>query len=126
MMNRYIREVVDAHVAIESWLGKGEGELAALLGRFHRDFSMVTPGGAKIDYAALSTLFRTQRDGRPGLVIETDECVVLQEGPDGATVLYRERQTLPEQGSSLRWSTAVFSLENGKPLWRHLHETAIP
>lgn len=125
-MNRYIREVTDAHVAIENWLGKGEGDLTALLGRFHRDYSMVTPGGAKIDYAALSTLFASQRGGRPGLQIEIACCVVVQESPDGATVLYRERQTLPDKSSSLRWSTAVFCLEEGTPRWRHLHETLVP
>lgn len=126
MMNRYIREVIEGHVAIEAWLGRGEGDLAALLGRFCQDYSMVTPGGSLIDYAALSTLFGSQCGGRPGLQIEVDRCVVLQEGPGGATVLYRERQTLPEKGSTLRWSTAVFRLENGEPRWRHLHETIIP
>lgn len=125
-MNRYIREVIEAHVAIERWLGQGEGDLSALLGRFSHDYSMITPGGGRLDYAALSTLFGSQRGGRRGLQIEVDQCVVLQEGPDGATVLYRERQTLPEKGSSLRWSTAVFTLENAEPRWRHLHETTLP
>ena len=36
-MNRWFKEVLDAHVAIERWLGRGEGDVQALLGRFSPD-----------------------------------------------------------------------------------------
>ena len=33
-MNRYIAEVIAAHVAIENWLNQGEGSADALMRRF--------------------------------------------------------------------------------------------
>ena len=36
-MNRYIAEVITAHVAIENWLNQGEGSAEALLHRLARN-----------------------------------------------------------------------------------------
>lgn len=125
-MNIYINEVLQAHVAIENWLSKGEGNPEQLLGRFSRHYSMIALSGARLDYETLSQFFLQQRASRPGLTIVVDNISVLQEWEGGAVVLYQEQQTQPDQAMTLRWSTAVLHLQEDKPLWLHLHETRQP
>ncbi len=122
-MNIYFNEVLNAHTAIEDWLGKGRGDLPGLLRRFSPRFSMITPAGSCIDHEALGGLFTAQRKGRPGLAIQIDSMVLLEEWPHGAVVTYRERQHSPQTGTTVRRSTAMFVLENDGLVWRHLHET---
>lgn len=122
-MNPYFTEVLQAHVAIEAWLGKGDGDINALLARFSPDYSMITLTGAALNHVQLSEFFLAQRGARPGLEIIVDEMRLLAEWPEGAVVRYRERQRLPGLTQTTRWSTALFTLQAGLPLWRHLHET---
>ena len=122
-MNRYITEVIDAHIAIENWLGKGEGDPQALLSRFAADFSMIALNGSTLDSLALESFFMGQKQARPGLRIVIDSIDLVAEWPDGAVVKYRELQTLSEQGQTARWSTAVFRLHEGRICWRLLQET---
>lgn len=37
-MTHFEQEILDIHVALENWLGAGEGEQDALLARFRPDF----------------------------------------------------------------------------------------
>ena len=60
-MNPYFNEVIDAHIAIERWLGKGAGEEQALLARFTPDFSMIALNGAPLDFTALCAFPRASR-----------------------------------------------------------------
>ncbi|EJF32280.1 DUF4440 domain-containing protein [Enterobacter sp. Ap-916] len=122
-MNIWFEEVIEAHVAIEQWLGAGKGELEALLACFTHDYSMVALSGARLDYPALCSFFRTSGGSREGLAIEVDSLQLLDEWPQGAAVLYRETQTL-NGSSTVRWSTVIFRREGEKVLWRHLQETA--
>ena len=39
-MNRYLKEVIDLHVLIEVLFARGEGSVAAMVERFHADFSI--------------------------------------------------------------------------------------
>lgn len=121
-MNIWFKEVIEAHVAIEQWLGTSKGELEALLARFAKDYSMVALSGAKLDYPALCGFFRTSGGSREGLAIEVDSLQLLDEWPQGAAVLYRETQTL-NGSTTVRWSTVIFRKEGSKVLWRHLQET---
>lgn len=57
-MNPYKEEIIHAHAAIENWLSKGMGSLAALIARFAADFTMITPGGVCLDYPALGAFSR--------------------------------------------------------------------
>ena len=123
-MNRYFREVIDAHQAIEAWLSEGSGD--ALLSRFDAEFSMITLGGTAIDYSALSAMFSSQRGARPGLQITLDRLTLLAEWPQGAVVLYREHHHQPGQTPIVRWSSVLFTLQGERLLWRHLHETRQP
>jgi len=124
-MNRYFTEVVDAHVAIENWLEKGQGDEQALLARFAPAFTMIALNGGKLDFAALSAFFRAHRAAKPGLTIAIEEMQLVAEWPTGAVVSYQERQTLPGQTATLRHSTAVFEQTQSGLGWRHLHETAV-
>ncbi|EKI5140320.1 DUF4440 domain-containing protein [Salmonella enterica subsp. enterica serovar Infantis] len=124
-MNPYKDEIIHAHAAIESWLSKGMGSMDALIARFAADFTMITPGGVCLDYPALGAFFQAQRGGRPGLVIVVEHIDLVAEWPEGAALRYRERQQLPGQTETVRWSTVILKRERGRIVWRHLHETTV-
>lgn len=124
-MNRYFTEVLDAHVAIENWLAHGEGDFAALLARFDANFTLIGLNGNRLNIATLGDFFQAHQAAKAGLKITIEEMTLLAEWPTGAVVNYRERQTLPGQTASLRYSTAVFTYTDGQLCWRHLHETAL-
>lgn len=124
-MNPYKDEIIHAHAAIENWLSKGMGSLEALIARFAADFTMITPGGVCLDYPALGAFFRAQRGCRPGLVIVVEHIDLVAEWPEGAALRYRERQQLPGQAETVRWSTVILKRERGRIVWRHLHETTV-
>lgn len=128
-MNRYFQEVSDAHELIRHWLGNSEVApevCEKLLARFSPLYSMVTPGGALLDFAALSAFFRAQRGTKEGLQIEIINLQLIAESTGGATVTYQERQQQPGQRATLRFSTVVFEVCDGQIIWRHLHETSLP
>ena len=52
-MTHFEQDIIDVHVMLENWLGKGEGDVDALLAHFQPDFMMLTPGGVHFDYNAL-------------------------------------------------------------------------
>ena len=107
-MNRYFKEVLDTHVLIQDWLGDANAHADIcdkLLLRFSLTFSMVTPGGVLLDFAALKAFFSTQRGARQGLNIEIIDMQVIAENERGATVTYKEIQQLPG-----RKQRAVFQL----------------
>lgn len=122
-MNPYKEEIIHAHAAIENWLSKGMGSLEVLIPRFAADFTMITPGGVCLDYPALGAFFQAQRACRPGLVIMVEHIDLVAEWPEGAALRYRERQQLPGQAETVRWSTVILKRERGRIAWRHLHET---
>ncbi|EBG1719027.1 DUF4440 domain-containing protein [Salmonella enterica] len=124
-MNPYKEEIIHAHAAIENWLSKGMGSLEALIARFAADFTMITPGGVCLDYPALGAFFQAQRACRPGLVIVVEHIDHVAEWPEGAALRYRERQQLPGQAETVRWSTVILKRERGRIVWRHLHETTV-
>ena len=124
-MNRYIAEVITAHVAIENWLNQGEGSVDALMRRFSPDFTMIPINGMRMDHQSVSVFFREARASRPGLKIVIDNAAILAEWHDGAAVLYREIHALPGKADTASWSTVLFRLQEEKIIWRHLHETAI-
>ncbi|MEB6380198.1 DUF4440 domain-containing protein [Leclercia adecarboxylata] len=125
-MTRYEQEIIDAHIALEQWLGSGEGDFAALLARFRQDFMMIAPSGAHLDHPALARFLEEQRGNRPGLKIVIDELTTLQTWDNGALLHYRETQTRPDQPVNVRWSSAVVNQDGNTLAWRLLHETAQP
>ncbi|HKS33548.1 MAG TPA: DUF4440 domain-containing protein [Enterobacteriaceae bacterium] len=125
-MTPWETEIIDAHIALENWLGQGDGDFDALLERFRADFMMIAPSGVHFDYAALAHFLDSQRGSRPGLKIVIDELTTLQTWSNGAVLHYRETQTRPEQPVNVRWSTAVLNQEGDRITWRLLHETTQP
>jgi hypothetical protein len=125
-MTPFEHDIIDLHIALENWLGKGEGDADALLARFHPAFLMIPPGGTPLDYQALIGFLESQRGSRPGLKIVIDGLTTRQTWPQGAVLHYRETQTRPELPVNVRWSTAVLNQEGDRITWRLLHETAHP
>ncbi|WP_320726705.1 DUF4440 domain-containing protein [Enterobacter sp. 118C5] len=125
-MTPFEHHIIDLHIALENWLGKGEGDSDALLARFRPDFLMIPPGGVHIDYHGLVDFLHGQRGSRPGLKIIIDELTTRQTWPHGAVLHYRETQTRPGLPVNVRWSTAVLNQEGDRIVWRLLHETALP
>lgn len=56
---------------------------------------MVAPGGKQLDSAGLTAFFRAAGGSRPGLQMRISDLVLIQESAAGATVSYREFQSLP-------------------------------
>ena len=125
-MTPFEHDIIDLHIALEAWLGKGEGDSDALLARFSPDFLMIPPGGVQIDYIGLASFLENQRGSRPGLKIVIDELSTIQRWDRGAVLHYRETQTRPDLPANVRWSTAVLNQEGDRIVWRLLHETAKP
>jgi hypothetical protein len=122
----YFDEVIQAHVAIEQWLAedRDEAELEQLLTRFSPQFSMVSPLGRVLDFAALNELFLLAGGKKLGFRIELSELRGVALYDSGAVVSYREQQTDAMGLHSDRRSSAVFEKQaDGKVVWRHLHET---
>ncbi|MEJ5059895.1 MULTISPECIES: DUF4440 domain-containing protein [unclassified Pseudomonas] len=123
---QYFDEVIQAHVAIEQWLSEERDtcELDLLLARFSPQFSMVSPLGRVLDFAALNELFQMAGGKKLGFRIELSDLCGIALHDSGATVSYREQQTDATGLHSDRRSTVVFEKQaDGKLLWRHLHET---
>ena len=120
-------DVVSTHALIRDWLS-GEAtapeHCAQLLARFAPAFTMVAPGGKQLDHAGLTTFFRAAGGSRPGLQMRLSDLVLIQDSAAGATVSYRECQSLPGGENTERLSTVVYDkTPAGALLWRHLHET---
>ncbi|MHC8390358.1 DUF4440 domain-containing protein [Pseudomonas sp. MDT2-39-1] len=122
----YFDEVIQAHIAIEQWLAEDQDEsaLECLLTRFSPQFSMISPLGRVLDFAALNELFLLAGGRKLGFRIELSDLqgIALYDG--GAVVSYREQQTDATGLHSDRRSTVVFEKQaGGKVVWWHLHET---
>ena len=120
-------DVLSTHALIRDWLS-GEAtapaHCAQLLARFSPAFTMVGPGGKQLDHAGLTKFFRAAGGSRPGLQMRLSDLVVIQDSAAGASVSYRECQSLPGGENTERLSTVVYDkTPAGALLWRHLHET---
>ncbi|WP_395304572.1 DUF4440 domain-containing protein [Enterobacter sp. ECC-019] len=125
-MTPFEHDIIDLHIALEDWLGKGEGDPDALHARFRPDFLMIPPGGVHINYIGLVSFLEKQRGSRPGLKIVIDELSTIERWERCAVLHYRETQTRPDLPINVRWSTAVLNQEGDRIVWRLLHETAQP
>ena len=123
-------DVLSTHVLIREWLSGGAtapDHCAALLARFSPDFTMVAPGGRQLDRAGLAAFFQGAGGSRPGLQMRISDLVLIQDSAAGATVSYREFQSMPGAENTVRLSTVVYEkTPAGELLWRHLHETWAP
>ena len=125
--NPYFDDVLATHVLIREWLAgevRNSEHCADLLLRFSPAFTMISPGGKLLDAAGLTAFFQAAGGSRPGLQMHISDLVLIQESATGASVSYREFQSLPGGENTQRLSTVVYEkTPHGKLLWRHLHET---
>lgn len=122
-MNPYLNQVIELHTRIEALFSSGDISVATLLEHFHPDFSMVTADGDRITLLDVSHMFEQRKGSQPGLIIELTELEMLTESSDSALVCYREIHHLGKLEERPRHSTALFDMQSGLVLWRHLHET---
>lgn len=127
MTHAYFNEIDIAHQLIERWLGDDSAPPEVcdkLIARFHPHYSMIGVAGHALDHAGLCRFFRANGGAKRGLQIEVFDMQLIQEWPNGAIVLYKERQKL-DGNVTLRFSTVLLERTgNGEILWRHLHETS--
>ena len=120
-------EVVDTCESIQQFFSgadTGAAACAKLLAHFSSDFSMIAPGGQRLDYPALAGFFRQAAGSKPGLRIAVTEIVLLHESEQVVVLTYKEAQAFSDGSANLRCATALFDKTmNGRLLWRHLHET---
>ncbi|MFJ5284384.1 DUF4440 domain-containing protein [Pseudomonas sp. NPDC088429] len=124
--SEYFDEVIQAHEAIERWFAVegDDAELERLLARFSPEFSMISPLGRMLNFAALNALFRMAGGKKRGFKIELSELRAIALHEHGATVSYRELQTDASGLNTDRRSTVVFEKnKSGRVIWRHLQET---
>lgn len=122
-----IREVYDSHILIQEWFNGTDKAtpqlLAQLLTIFSPDFSMINPNGGELNLSDLENFLSGMRGARPNVRIEVTKPKIILTGDNYCILRYGELQYM-EQEILHRLSTAVFvSDNNGRVLWRHLHET---
>lgn len=123
-MPDYLKQVIDAHVAIQRLFSQGADTLDSLAERFDQDFTLITTAGTLLDRATVLSFLQAQVGARPGLLISISEAQRVTEWQDGAVVRYREVHTLPGGQAQGRYATVLFRQRDGRALWQHLHETS--
>lgn len=125
--NIYFDLIHSTHDLIENWFSGTDTANTVyeqLIADFSPDFTMITLGGKKLDYASLCSFFKTQSGAKPALNITLHDMAIIYENDNMAVVTYQETQEQPQKPVHQRFSTVVLiKSPNGKLLWRHLHET---
>ncbi|MDM7852606.1 DUF4440 domain-containing protein [Pseudochrobactrum kiredjianiae] len=125
--NIYFDLIKHTHDLIENWFSGSDTAntiYEQLIADFSPDFTMITLGGKELDYANLCSFFKAQSGAKPALKITLHNMTTIYENNDSAVITYQETQEQPQKPPHRRFSTVIVSKDpNGKPLWRHLHET---
>lgn len=126
--NIYFDLIKNTHDLIENWFNGTDTAntiYEQLIADFSPDFTMITLGGKELDYANLCNFFKAQSGAKPALKITLQNMTTIYENNESAVITYQETQEQPQKSPHRRFSTVVLSKDlDGKPLWRHLHETA--
>ncbi len=117
---------IDAlHRVLQNWFNaQGPDDPAIVLAHFDPAFTMMTPAGGQVAFAAFAAGLPTMRGSRPGLVMVISDVAVRYADDRAALVTYQERQSQGEAVTD-RVSTALLlnAHPSGVPQWRHLQET---
>lgn len=98
----------------------------AILGRFHPDFIMITPGGIVVNFEELSAWLPTVYGLKPDISVEVTAIKAQFVQTDSVLMTYTEFQYRPA-GDNKRIATALFVRdEDGQLKWHHLQETWSP
>ncbi len=117
---------IDAlHRVLQAWFNaEGSDDPGVVLAHFDPGFTMMTPAGGLLSYAAFAAGVPKARGARPGLVMQISDVVVRYVDNHAALVTYHEHQI---QGDAVTDRISTAFLLNGRaggiPQWRHLQET---
>lgn len=98
--------------------------LKKLLASFTPAFNMVTTAGHTVGLEGVENLFRNNIGFKPDLRVEIDACETLGETDKGVICRYRETHHEKEL-RSVRRSVVIINIDEGRPCWHYLHETAV-
>lgn len=127
-------EIRRFHVVFVDWFA---GRVPAGGSYFHEqvvahlapDFIYVDPSGSRLHRDPLVALLERGYGSNPAFEIDIEDVVVRFTDVSSATVCYVEVQrgalnaTSPE---NRRFTSALFVIENGRRVWKHVHETWLP
>jgi hypothetical protein len=122
-------EIIELHHFFEGWLGGTLSNDAATFDRFvsatSPTFTMITPRGDLLDYAAIRQLIANLYGTRSELRIWIEQPRLLLQNEAISIVCYEEHQQWPENRTA-RLATAIFTADPAAPngvRWEHVHET---
>jgi hypothetical protein len=125
-----VREIEELHAAFAAWMGPGGGPelFARFESAFAPEFTMVGPGGKRLDRAGVLAMLNANRAAfGAGFGIAIEAAVPLAHGADFICVGYDEIQT-GRPGPLQRRASAVFRPVQAAPnglRWLAVHETWI-
>jgi hypothetical protein len=116
-------EILALHQLFESWLGApGSGDPARFAAAFAPSFTMVMPGGARLDRDAVLAFLHGARGSRgEGFRIVIEDCFALHEASGLVLMHYVERQWLRGEETARR-AAALFGAGTR---WLFVQETWI-
>jgi hypothetical protein len=123
-----VREIEALHAAFAVWMGLGgdDAVFARFEAAFAPEFSMVGPGGQRLDRAGVLAMLRSRRAAfGPDFAIRIDGAAALAAGPGFVAAGYDEIQS-NRPGPLRRRATALFRPDPAGPnglLWLAVHET---
>lgn len=126
-----VREIEALHDAFALWMGPGGGDtvFARFEAAFAPEFTMVGPGGQRLDRAGVLDMLRARRAAfGPGFAIRIDGAVPLAAGAGFLAVGYDEIQS-NRPGPLRRRASALFAPAPAGPnglRWLAVHETWLP
>ncbi len=119
-----LAEVVALHALFETWLGApGHGDFSRFEQAFAPGFTMVGPGGTRMDRAGtLAFLLRAKGSRGEGFRIAVEEGAPLHQAPGLVLMHYIERQWL-RGGETARRAAALLQMTPAGPRWLFVQET---
>ncbi|MBV8255276.1 MAG: nuclear transport factor 2 family protein [Chitinophaga sp.] len=113
--------VIDFHIAIAQWFRADKTvSIDQLLSYFSEDFHMVGPGGNAMGLAAFAAWLPGAKGSRPDIVITIDNLEIFSTFHH-TLAYYEEKQEMGNK-TTVRRSSAVFKVEDGRLKWWQLKE----
>ncbi|RAJ75105.1 hypothetical protein CLV59_110151 [Chitinophaga dinghuensis] len=113
--------IIDFHVDIAKWFRADESlSKDQLLQYFSADFHMEGPGGNTMGLSELAAWLPVAQGSRPDIVITIDKLEVFSTFHH-TLAYYEEKQEMKDK-TTVRRSSAVFRMEDGKLKWWQLKE----
>lgn len=126
-----VQEIVTLHHFFEDWFNARLPNTTAAFAHFADAmgdaFQIITPGGRRLDRAAIVDAVRAGYGQQMGLQIEVRNVAVLWHG---AAVMFARYEEWQRASVSAAWrgrvSTVLMTWAEGRWQWQHVHETWLP